>query len=129
MDQNARRPSPFSDLLGNEVIEWHDGFARIGLVLRPHHLNRGGIVHGGVLMSLLDDCGAAAGVWSDPPGQRRSVTVTLTCQFTGRAREGRLIGSASVVSHGRSTYFSRSEVHDETGQLLAFGSSTHRWLG
>jgi len=120
--------STLSDLLGLRMIEWRDGFARIACDLAPHHLNRANIIHGGVLLTLIDEVGAAAGVWCATAGHRRhSVTVNLNGHFTGRVEAGRIIASGTMVSRGRSLYHSRAEVVDEQGHLLAFGSSTHRW--
>ncbi|MEJ1978232.1 MAG: PaaI family thioesterase [Acetobacteraceae bacterium] len=51
----------------------------------------------------------------------------LSCHFTGASRMGRVIATGTLVSHGRSLYFARSEVLDEAGRVLAFGTSTHKW--
>jgi uncharacterized protein (TIGR00369 family) len=121
--------SKFSDLLGFELLEWQEGHALIRCRLASHHLNRARIPHGGVLMALLDEAGAAAGIYT-PPGQpqRRSVTISLNCQFTGQAREGMLLARGQVVRSGGTLYFSQSEVRDGEGQLIAFGASTHRFI-
>ena len=119
--------SPFFGHIGLEVLEWCDGLARIGVDLRSFHLNRHGITHGGVILSLIDESGAAAGNWCSVPGNiRRSVTVDLNAHFTGRASSGRVIASARVMSQGRKIFFAFSEIHDAGGMLIAFGSSTHR---
>ena len=118
----------FHDQLGIEVVEWRDGFARIGVMLAPRHLNRSGIVHGGVLLSMLDEVGALCGVWCSVPGNRRSsVTVDLAGHFTGQSREGHVFGTGEMVSNGRSLYFTRTEITDEAGRVLAYGTSTHKW--
>ncbi len=128
MDDLRGFASHLSDLLGFTLLEWREGFARVHCAIHAHHLNRGGIVHGGVLMTLLDEAGAAAGVFAAERAQRRhSVTVSLNCQFTGRAETGVMIATGEVVRSGRNLYFSRSEVRSESGELLAFGASTHRW--
>ena len=115
-------------MLGFVMTEWSDGHCVLRCDVRPEHMNRNGIVHGGVLMALLDEAGAAAGVWAGAAvAARRSVTVDLNCSFTGRARGGRLIATATMVSHGRQIFFSRSEVRDDDGALIAFAASTHRW--
>ena len=119
--------SPFFGHIGFEVLEWREGFVRIGIELQSFHLNRHGIAHGGVMLALIDESGAAAGNWSGEPGHiRRSVTVDLNAHFTGRANAGRMTASARVMSQGRRIFFASSEIHDEGGMLLAFGSSTHR---
>jgi uncharacterized protein (TIGR00369 family) len=118
----------FSMTTGVVRVEWREGLARVALDLEPRHLNRGGVLHGGVLLALLDEAGALSGVWCSVPGNRRtSVTVDLSCHFTAQSRTGRVVATGTLVSHGRSLYFARSEVVDEAGRVLAFGSSTHKW--
>jgi uncharacterized protein (TIGR00369 family) len=118
----------FSTQTGVVRLEWREGLARIALDLQPRHLNRGGVLHGGVLMTLLDEAGALCGLWCSVAGnRRRSVTVDLNCQFTAQSRTGRVIATGTLVSYGRSLYFTRSEVVDESGRVLAFGTSTHKW--
>ncbi len=118
----------FSTQLGLTRVEWREGLAQLALDLAPRHLNRNGILHGGVLLTMLDEAGALCGLWCSVKGNRRtSVTVDLSCHFTGASRTGRVIATGTLVSHGRSLYFARSEVLDEGGRVLAFGTSTHKW--
>ena len=122
------RSSPFHDLMGFVMTEWREGYCEIRCDVAERHTNRNGSVHGGVLMALLDEAGAAAGVWAGGHGTaRRSVTVDLSCSFVGRATGGQLIATSTMVSHGRQIFFSRSEVRDDQGRLVAIASSTHRW--
>ncbi|WP_372616724.1 PaaI family thioesterase [Falsiroseomonas sp.] len=122
-------PAPFHELLGIELLEWRDGFARIGCAVGPRHTNRSGIVHGGVMLSLIDQGAAYAGLWCSVPGNvRRAVTLDLDCRFTGQvAAGGRLVAEGKVVTRGRNIFFCRTEVFDAEGKLVAFGASTHRW--
>ena len=120
--------SPFHDLAGFRMLEWREGFVRIRCELQPHHANRQGAVHGGVVLALIDEAGGASGVWSaDPAVNRKSVSVTLDAKFVGRAKGEYIEVTGRVVGHGRSIYYVQSEVRDAHGNLVAFGSSTHRW--
>jgi uncharacterized protein (TIGR00369 family) len=94
-----------------------------------HHANRSGIVHGGVLLSLMDQAAAFAGLYCAVPGRvRRAVTLDLDCRFTGQAVLGRrLSAEGRVVTAGRNVFFARTEIRDETGTLVAYGGSTHRY--
>jgi len=126
-ETNAFR-SPFHDLAGFKMLEWSEGFVRIRCALAPHHANRQGAVHGGVVLALIDEAGGASGVWSaDPAVNRKSVSVTLDAKFVGRAQGDYIEVTGRVVGHGRSIYYVQSEVRDAHGNLVAFGSSTHRW--
>ncbi len=76
---------------------------------------------------MLDETGAAAGNWSETPGEvRRSVTVDLNAHFTARANGTQIIATSRVASQGPRIFFASTEIHDSTGTLIAFGSSTHR---
>ena len=121
--------SPFHAHLGVWVAEWRDGYARLVCDTVPHHANRSGIVHGGVLLSMIDQAAAFAGLFCpDPARVRRAVTLDLDCRFTGQARIGlRLSAEGRVMTAGRNVFFARTEVFDEAGTLVAFGASTHRY--
>ena len=118
----------FHGQVGVELLEWREGFARIALDVQPKHLNRSGILHGGVLLTMLDEVGALCGIYSaERSGRRSSVTVDLDCRFVGQARGGRIFGTGELVSHGRSLYFTRTQVADADGRVLAYGASSHKW--
>jgi uncharacterized protein (TIGR00369 family) len=119
--------SPYTDHLGFVLLEWQENLARIALDLQPFHLNRNGIAHGGVILSLIDDTAGAAGNWCSVPGNvRLSVTVDLSVSFVARAAAGRLVATGRVIGGGRSMFFVRTAVHDEAGTLVGIGQSTHR---
>lgn len=121
-------PAPFHDLLGIELIEWREDFARVAVQSGPRHANRSGITHGGVMLALIDQAAAYAGLWCSVPGNiRRAVTLDLDCRFTGQVRSGRLVAEGRVVTRGRNIFFCRTEVFGPDGALVAFGASTHRW--
>ncbi|HZH47551.1 MAG TPA: PaaI family thioesterase [Roseococcus sp.] len=119
--------SPFHDLLGVEVIEWREGHALLRCRTGPQHANRGGIVHGGVILSLLDQANAFAGL-HDPARRRSAVTLDLDARFTAPGRIGAvLLCTGALVTAGRAVFFARGEVRDEAGTLVAFGASSHRY--
>ena len=121
--------SPYHDLIGIRLLAWQDGFARIAVEAGPQHHNRSGIVHGGLMLSLIDQAAAYAGLWCSVPGNvRRAVTLDLDCRFTGQGAIGtRLMAEGRVVTAGRNVFFARTEVSDTEGTLIAFGASTHRY--
>jgi uncharacterized protein (TIGR00369 family) len=128
-DPPANTGAPFHDHLGIRVAEWRDGYCRLVCDAAEHHANRSGIVHGGVLLSLMDQAAAFAGLFCPVPGRvRRAVTLDLDCRFTGQAAlGGRLSAEGQVVTAGRNVFFARTEIRDEAGRLVAYGASTHRY--
>lgn len=127
--QDLASPAPpYHELIGIRLIEWRDGFARVACDAGTHHHNRSGIVHGGVILSLLDQAAAFAGLWCSVPGNiRKAVTIDLDCRFTGQVSGGEIVAEGKVVSRGRNIFFARTEVFDASGTMVAFGASTHRW--
>lgn len=121
--------APYHDHLGLVIAEWRDGYCRMVCDTAAQHANRSGIVHGGVLLSLMDQAAAFAGLYCPVPGRvRRAVTLDLDCRFTGQAVLGRrLSAEGRVVTAGRNVFFARTEIRDEAGTLVAYGGSTHRY--
>ena len=121
----------FNAELGFRLTEWRQDYARLELTVAPKHLNRSGIVHGGVLATLIDAAGGYTGVWQPDPAADmiRAVTLSLTTSFVGQSRSGRLIATAHRKGGGKRIFFATGEVHDEAGTLLAFGEATYRVRG
>jgi len=46
--------SPFSERIGPLYVNWRDSVPVIGVRIAPHHANRAGRAHGGLLMTLAD---------------------------------------------------------------------------
>lgn len=112
-----------------EKAEWREGFVRIRVALQPHHRNRQGLVHGGVMAALLDSAGMFAGTY-DPEAAngRRAVTVSTACQFIGSTNGDFVEAVGSLTRAGRSMYFSDAKVTDPaTGAILASGQGTYKY--
>jgi uncharacterized protein (TIGR00369 family) len=121
-------PSGFRQLVGYRVLEWHDGDATITLTIGPRHLNRAGVLHGGVIATMIDAAGGYAGCFCPQPGHvRRSVTVSLTTQFLAQAKTGVLTARARVRGGGKRLFIATIEVHDGSGTLVALGEGVYRY--
>ncbi|MBW4935243.1 PaaI family thioesterase [Marinobacter sp. F4206] len=117
----------FHSLLGYHQAEWVDGEAVIALELQPRHLNLGGVIHGGVLTSLLDIAMAQAGTYCPYPGRmRKAITLSLTTTFTGQCSSGTIRVTGRKRAGGTRIFNSTGEVHDEQGNLLAIAEGTFR---
>ncbi|MDH3231402.1 MAG: PaaI family thioesterase [Alphaproteobacteria bacterium] len=118
----------FGQMLGFRVTEWRDGSVRMEMDVRPEHLNRSGVLHGGIISALLDTACGYAGTWCAKKGNVRwAVTVSLTTHFTGQARGGTLTTVGRKRGGGRKIFFASAEVLDENGQVLGFGDSVQRY--
>lgn len=118
----------FGQMLGFRVTEWREGFVRMEIDVRPELLNRSGVLHGGIISTLLDTACGYAGTWCAKKGNVRwAVTVSLAAHFTGQTRRGTLTTVGRKRSGGRKIFFASAEVLDESGQVLGFGDSVQRY--
>lgn len=117
----------FHSQLGYRPVEWREAYAEIALDVAPKHLNLAGVIHGGVLTSLMDVVGAAAGTYCPHEGRRRfAITLTLNTSFTGQCNGGTIRAVASCRASGSRIFNSFCEVFDEQGNLLAMATGTFR---
>jgi uncharacterized protein (TIGR00369 family) len=115
---------PFLQHAGVEIEQWSSGRAVVGLRIQAHHLNRAGIVHGGLYSVLADAAGGLAGCYSDDPNEKvLACTVTLTTNFLDSAREGRLRAVGTVMRSGRRLYFSSVDIECE-GRRVAIAQGS-----
>lgn len=97
-----------------------DGRARCWLDVGPKHLNRHGVLHGGVSTTLLDAAsGFTASLSVDPAAAALFLTVTLDTQFLSPARAGRVTATGRVTGGGRRLVFVAADLVDEAGALVA----------
>jgi acyl-coenzyme A thioesterase PaaI-like protein len=146
---------PYIESLGVELLEMADGKAVAVMTPKPEHLNSWDVVHGGVLMTLLDFAMAMAGrsAWrprsdataeavdavaspttgaraapSASPEQQeaRNLTVEMKTSFLRPAR-GRLIITGRCLQSGRSLSFCEAEITDAHGGPIARASGTFKF--
>jgi uncharacterized protein (TIGR00369 family) len=119
----------FNAALGFRLVEWREDFARVELTLEAKHLNRSGVVHGGVLATLIDAAGGLCGVYTPEPGRkRRCVTLTMTTSYLGQTKSGIISCTGRRRGGGRTVFMMTAEVHAEDGTLLAIGEGTYRYI-
>lgn len=120
--------SGYQELMGYRLVEWREGYAVLELDIGPQHLNRAGVLHGGVPASLIDTISGFCGCYCPIPGRvRRCVTLSLTTQYLGQASKGTLRTVARVTGGGRKIFFVAAEVTAEDGTLVATGTGTFRY--
>ncbi len=91
------------------------------------HVNMRGVVHGGMMMSLIDH--TLARMVSDAVAGNPCTTISLNCDFVAGARLGDwLVATGDVTKHTRSLVFIRGKV--ECGdKLLMTASGVWKRLG
>ena len=106
-----------------ELLDVGDGFSEMRLHVSEHHLNPGGIVHGGVIATILDSSiGVALRTRLDL--DRTHVTVNLSIGYLRPLRVGTMVARAHAVHSGDRIGYGEADVFDEEGTLLARGTAT-----
>lgn len=113
----------FWELIGAKVIKAQNGEATVELVIEPKHLQAYGILHGGVLATLIDN-GIGAAVHSLLTDEQASATVDLNIKFLKGISTGVLRAEGKVFKKGRTMMFAECSILDNQEQLIAWGSGT-----
>lgn len=120
----AENSQSFWGFLGMELISVDPERVEVGLKAEQRHLNPMGIVHGGVLSSLMDQ--AMGMLVATVKGGEFGVTTHLNVQFLSPVGPGRLVASAYPIHETFRTMTLRAEVRSENGELGCIATSTFR---
>jgi uncharacterized protein (TIGR00369 family) len=116
---------PFLQLLGIQLEQLGAGEAEMSLEIAPKHLQTMGIAHGGVIASILDSVtwwAAFAGL--EPEDRGRLVSVDLKLNYLSAIKSGRAVAKGKCKKAGARICYAVGEIFDESGRLVADGSST-----
>lgn len=116
--------APFTEWMGVTLLFSEMGKVRLQLNQRGELNNRRGVIHGGVLATLLDSAMARAARTIEDGMELRG-TVDLHVQFIHPAA-GPLTATGSVQSSSRSLAFCRGEVRNAQDILVATAIATMR---
>lgn len=103
-----------------------DGAPGVGFYAERHHANRGGVIHGGALMtladmSLWDICRRAIGSF-------RAMTVTMNAEFIGPGPIGEFIEATGEMTRaGKTLLFARGLITAKGESLVAFSGTLKRF--
>ena len=114
---------PFAALLGVRRASMADGRARFDLTLGPDHLNPHGVVHGGVIYSLVDYAMGGALTSRLEPGER-CATLEVKINYLAPVSGGELSAHAELVSRTKRVGVLEARVLSEAGLLVALATGT-----
>ncbi|MHA6203553.1 PaaI family thioesterase [Dyella soli] len=121
--QESVRESPYLHLIGMVIDALEIDSCVIGLDLAERHLQPFGIVHGGVLATLID----TATFWAAflrLPQDAGLVNVDLKLNYLKAATRGHLRAEGRCLRPGRQISYAEARILDEAGELVAHGTST-----
>ena len=120
--------SGLQDHLGYRLVEWAEDHAVVELDLQNHHCNRAGILHGGVLTTLMDTASGYAVCFCPVPGNvRKSLTLSLTTNFLGMARDGVVRVVARKQGGGRKVVFTEATAYNADGEVIGTATGTFKY--
>ncbi len=125
------RPEPennaFAALVGPIYRKTEDGGVWFLFDAEDKHRNPRGVVHGGMLMTFMDNLLARTIVHAI--GDVGKATMSLSCDFVGPARPGqRIEGRGEVTRVTRSVVFARGSIAAD-GATVVTGSGVWKLLG
>jgi acyl-CoA thioesterase len=123
--QFFREKDTLAQLLGIEMQEVRDGYARAIMPLREDLKNAGGTAHGGALFTLADAAFAAA---SNSYGSL-AVAVNTSMAYLKPGLKGVLTAECKELSKGSKLATYHAEITDEAGTLLATFQGTVYRIG
>jgi uncharacterized protein (TIGR00369 family) len=107
----------------NLSVDETTGVVSVPFTPRPEHIGFIGIVHGGVISTVIDEAMVWAATWA---GRRFCVCGELTVRFKSSARVGQTVRVLAKVDSSRPRLIVTSaEVVDEQGNLIATGSGKY----
>jgi 1,4-dihydroxy-2-naphthoyl-CoA hydrolase len=124
MDLAALRDSmPFAASIGVEITAAAADEVSGRIEWSPDRCTAGGVLHGGVVMTLADCLGAACAYLNLPPGATTG-TIESKTNFLRALRQGELTGTARPVHVGRTTIVVQTDLRDDQGRRVALTTQT-----
>ena len=118
-------PPPIAKLLGMDVEAVDEGTVTFGLLPHESHYNPIGVVHGGIVCTMLDTVlGCAVHSTLEPGWGYTSIDLNVTYLRPITLATGRITATGTVVKGGRRVSFASGEVRDASGNVLATGTSS-----
>jgi len=131
---------PFNRILGLTLDAIEKDHILISFTMREELIGNymHGILHGGVISSVLDMAGGAAAMITAIQKRRlddlsqlisvlsKSSTINLNVDFLRPGKGEKFTTTAYVVHSGKSITFTRMELHNQEAELIATGTATYK---
>ena len=122
----------FLNDLGVEFLSVGNGQAEIALLPIQRHMNTWQVVHGGVIMTLLDVAMAMAGRSLTPHCEGGNMTVEMKTTFvrpaTVQAQGGKIIARGNCYHLSTTMAFCEADLVDDLGRVCAKSTGTFKFF-
>ncbi|MGB9729168.1 MAG: PaaI family thioesterase [Thermoprotei archaeon] len=108
--------SPFVSHIGLRIEEISDKESIVSLVIDDRHKQRLGMVHGGVIATMID---VAMGSLVTAVSGKASVSVEINVNYLSPASDGVIKAIARLNRLGRKIHYAEARVIDSKGNLIA----------
>lgn len=115
---------PFAKFLGLRLDSIEPGRATMSLEIRDEFKQNSGVVHGGVVASLIDSATAFA-ILPLLKDDERTTTIDLTISYLRPLVNGLASATARVIREGGRIVAVTADLHDDAGNLAATALSTY----
>jgi acyl-CoA thioesterase len=123
MESDDPAQFPLRNFLGMEIEEVEAGHAVARVEVTADFLNPNGVVHGGVLFTMVDTAMGKATLSVIDAGQR-CASVEVQLRFLRPVVAGHLEAVARVIQAGRKIIHLEAQIRDGQGTLVATGTGT-----
>jgi uncharacterized protein (TIGR00369 family) len=114
-----------AESLGYDVVEVESGRVIVSAVPNDTHLNPAGTVHGGLAATLLDSCmGLAVQSTLDRGVAQTTLEFKISLLRPITSETGCIKAEGIVLSRGRRIGTAEGRLTDDSGRLLAHGTTT-----
>ncbi len=113
---------PLMDWLKAQVIEVNEGHVKMSFNVEKYMLNPIGIMHGGIMATILDEVmGAASFTLGRPNGY---ATINMNVDYLNPAKAGDTVtGEGTIVRAGKTVLHVKAELFNSENKLLAKATS------
>ena len=123
MDREDYGHFPLRRFLGMDIEDIEPGHAIARLEVSEDLLNPNGVVHGGVLFTMVDTAMGKATMTSLEEGQL-CASIEIQMRFLRPVNAGQLEANATVIRRGRRIVHLESRIRGADGALVATGAGT-----
>lgn len=116
--------SPYPSLLSMNLVDIGIGFAEVQIITEDKHMQLLGVVHGGVLASLIDTVAFWAVYYGIEDHDAWLTSVDLKLNYLSPATSKKLIAKGRQIKVGRKLCYAEAQVNTEDDRIIAHGTST-----
>ena len=128
LTETAHVSMPLAKTLGLEMIVADADEVRARITWDERLCTAGGILHGGVLMSLADAAGAYCAFLNLPESAAGTATIESKTNFFRAVRDGHVVATSRPLHRGRTTIVVETDLHDAAGKHVARVTQTQAVL-